>query len=190
MHTLILKPIFRKKAFQHHSWRKLIFWKNSVEMPNLAWPAQKSVTVLSWCKLFDVLSAQWYIKFYDVSSFSSAVLLLHDWTWSSCTTPVTCLWMRSPETRLAATWKDSRWRCEEDLHDFKKKRKKRVDRTSAKPKGKFFMEFTLSSKYSRKCKIFNRDYKQGAWLKPWQTWTEVMYKARQIFCVDLFLLVA
>ena len=40
-------------------------------------------------------------------------------------------------------------------HLFKKPKNKWVDRTSTKPKGKFFMEFTLSSKYSKKCNRFS-----------------------------------
>ena len=40
-------------------------------------------------------------------------------------------------------------------HLFKKPKNKWVDRTSTKPKGKFFIEFTLSSKYWRKCNRFS-----------------------------------
>ena len=40
-----------------------------------------------WCKLFNVMYAQWYISFMMFSSFSSAVLQLHDPMWSSCTMP-------------------------------------------------------------------------------------------------------
>ena len=39
--------------------------------------------------------------------------------------------------------------------------------------------------------IFNRDCKQVAWLiYHWRTWTEVIYKVRQTFWLDLFILVA
>ena len=108
---------FQKKTFQRHSCQKIIFWKNSAEMSNLSLPARKSVTGvdanhLMFCLFSDTLS---FVMF---SSFSSAVLLLHDRTGSICTMPVTFLWTRSPGTRLAATWWDSRWRCEEDLHQF------------------------------------------------------------------------
>ena len=44
MRTPILKPVFREKAFQRHSCRKIIFWKNLTAMSNLALPARKSVT--------------------------------------------------------------------------------------------------------------------------------------------------
>ena len=58
------------------------------------------ISYRSWCKSFNVLSVQWYIKFYDVffvffCCFAAARLNM---------LPVTCLWMRSPGTRLAATW--------------------------------------------------------------------------------------
>ena len=162
-------------------------------MSNLALLARSGVDTnhLMFCLFSDTSS------FMVFSSFSSAFLLLHNRTWSICTTPVTFLRTRSPGTRPAATWWDSSWHCGEDLHNllyvkcfphlFKKPKNKWIDRTSTKPKGKFFMEFTLSSKYLRKC-----NSKQVAW--HWQMWTEVMsgvmYKARQTFCLDLFLLVA
>ena len=78
----------KKKAFQCHSCRKIIFWKNSTEMSNLALPARKSVTGvdanhLIFCLFSDTSS------FTMFSSFSAAVLLLHDRTQSICTTPVT-----------------------------------------------------------------------------------------------------
>ena len=130
MRTPILKPVFRKKALQHHSWRKIIFWKNSAEMSNLALPAQKSVTGVDAKHLMSCLFSE-TSSFMMFSSFSSAVLLLHDWTWSIYTTPVAFLWTRSPGTRLAATWQDSRWRCKEDfslsnLSTFVQKNKKYV----------------------------------------------------------------
>ena len=74
MCTPILKPVFRKKnTFQHHSCQKIIFWKNSAEMSNLALPARKSVTGvdanhLMFCLFSDTSS------FMMFSSFSSAVL--------------------------------------------------------------------------------------------------------------------
>ena len=133
-------------------------------MSNLAQPARKSVTGVDanhlMCCLFSDTSS-----FMMFSSFSSAVLLLHDWTWSICTTPGIFLGTRSSGTRLAATWYNSRWHCEGDLHDLfsfksfcicsKNQKNKWVDRTSTKPKGKFFIEFTLSSKYWRKCNRFS-----------------------------------
>ena len=91
---------FHKRAFQRHSCRKIIFWKNSTEISNLAIPARKPVTGVDANHLM-------FCLFSDTSCFmmfSSAVLLLHDRTRSICTTPVTFLWTRSPGTRLAATW--------------------------------------------------------------------------------------
>ena len=79
MRIPILKPVFRKKAFQHYSCRKIIIWKNSAEMSNLALPARKSVTGvdanhLMFCLFSDTSS------FMTFSSFSSAVLLLDPFT--------------------------------------------------------------------------------------------------------------
>ena len=79
MRTPILKPVFRIKAFQHHSCQKIILWKNSAEISNLGLPAQKSVTGvdanhLMFCLFSDTSS------FMTFSLFSSAVLLLHDRT--------------------------------------------------------------------------------------------------------------
>ena len=84
MCTPILKPVFREKAFQRHSCRKIIFWKNLTAMSNLALPARKSVTGvdanhLMFCLFSDTSS------FMTFSSFSFAVLLLHDRTQSICT---------------------------------------------------------------------------------------------------------
>ena len=67
---------FQKKVFQRHSCRKIIFWKNSTEMSNLALHAQKSVTEvdanhLMFCLFSDTSSFMMF-------SFSSVVLLLHD----------------------------------------------------------------------------------------------------------------
>ena len=162
MRTLILKPVFRKKAFQRYSWWKIIFLKNSAKMSNLGLPAWKSVAGVDANHLM-------FCLFSDTSSFmmfSSAVLLLHDRTWSICTKPVTFLWTSSPGTRLAGhmTWFNlMEWQrifarsflFQIFPHLFKKPKDMWVDRTLTKPKGKIFMEFTLSSKYSRKCKIFS-----------------------------------
>ena len=68
-----------QKKFQRHSWRKTIFWKTSAEMLNLAVPVRKSVVRidenhLMFCLFGDTSS------FMMFSSFSSAVLLLHDQT--------------------------------------------------------------------------------------------------------------
>ena len=80
MRTPILKPVFRKKSVSTSFLsKKNNFWKNSAEMSNLALPAQKSVTGIDanhfmFCLFNDTLS------FMTLSSFSSAVLLLHDRT--------------------------------------------------------------------------------------------------------------
>ena len=158
----ILKPVFWKKAFKGHSWWKIIFWKNSAEMSNLALPAWKSVTGvatnhLMFCLFSDISS------FTIFSSFSSAVLLLHNRMQSICTMPVTFLWTRSPGTRLAGHMNKIQDGAAKNIsflfqifpHLFKKPQDKWVDRTFTKPKGKSFMEFALSSKYSRKCNRFS-----------------------------------
>ena len=64
MCTPILKPVFRKKVFQHYSCWKIIIWKNSAEMSNLALPAWKSVTGvdanhLMFCLFSDTSSFTW-----------------------------------------------------------------------------------------------------------------------------------
>ena len=181
MCTPILKPVFRRKAFQHHSWRKLIFWKNSAEMPNPALPAWKLVTGVDANHLM-------FCLFSDTSSFmmfSSSVLLLHDRTWSICNN--TCNIFMNKESWNStcchvirfkmALQRRFAWSFLFQIFPrlFKKPKNKWVDHTSSKPKGKFFMEFTLSSKYSRKCNRFSTMIVNK--LHDWQTWTEVMYKA-------------
>ena len=86
--------------------------------------------------------------------------------------PVTFLWTRSTGTRLSGhvtRFKMEKKRFKMALqrifaqsfpfqifpHLFTKLKNKWVDHTFTKPKGKFFMEFTLSSKYSRKCNRFS-----------------------------------
>ena len=60
-----------------------------------------------WCKLFNVLSVWWYIKFYDVFVFFCCFTAR-----SICATPITFFeWGDLERTRhLLATWQDSRWR--------------------------------------------------------------------------------
>ena len=178
---------FHKKAFQRHSCRKIIFWKNSAEMSNLAIPARKSVTGVDANHLM-------FCLFSDTSCFmmfSSAVLLLHDRTRSICTTLVAFLWRRSPGTRLAATWEDSLWRCEEDLHDFFYFKSFRICSKNYKISEWIVLLQSLkensswnllchrntSLKYSRKCNRFlivivNKLHDWCHW--HWRTWTKVM----------------
>ena len=128
---------------------------NTVVISNLAPPAWNSITrfdanYLMFCLFGDTWS---FVMF---SSFSSAVLLLHNQTRSICA-------ILNEET-----WNelDTCWPCDkiqdggEYLHDLfssksfhicaKKPQDKWVDRTFPKPKGKFFVENILSSKYSWK----------------------------------------
>ena len=184
----------KKKAFQHHSWHKLTFWKNSAGAKSSS--TCTKISYRSWCKSFTVLSVQWYIKFYVFLIFFCCFAA----AWSNaiiCTMPVTFLWTRSPGTRLAATMVLRRRFARSFLfqifpHLFKIPKNKWVDRTSTKPKGKFFMEFTLSSKYSRKCNRFSIVIvnKLHDWCHDRQGLKWCTYKARQTFCLDLFLLVA
>ena len=70
----ILKPASEKKhTFQCRSWLQIIFCKNSAAISNLAPPAWNSINCKKWCKLLNVLSVRWYIKFYIFF-----ILLLHD----------------------------------------------------------------------------------------------------------------
>ena len=76
MHTLILKPVSRKKVF---SMSVFITNNNTVVISNLAPPAWNSITrfdasYLMFCLFGDTLS------FMMFSSFSSAVSLLHNQT--------------------------------------------------------------------------------------------------------------
>ena len=102
--------------------------------------------------------------------------------------------------------------AEDDLHDLfssksvhicaKKPQDKWVDRTLLKSKEKFFMEIILSSKYSWKHNRFSIvivnicDYVRLEMMNDlsrvlvwchWWTWTEVMYKDGQTFCLGFFI---
>ena len=119
-----------------------------------------------WCKLFDILSIRWYIKFYDVLFWCFTAV-------SICAMPITFFeWGDLEQIRhLLATWQDSRWRrifAQSFLfqifpHLFKKPTKDKwvpVDRTFTKPKGKFFMEIIFGIEILEKMlQIFNRDCK-------------------------------
>ena len=152
MCTLILTPVSRKSV-------SMLFFttnNNTVVISNLAPPAWNSITrfdanYLMFCLFGDTLS------FMMFSSFSSAVLLLHNQTQSICATPITFFERGDLERarHSLATWQDSRWR--KILHDLfssksfhicaKKPQDIWVDRTFSKSKGKSFMEISLSSKY-------------------------------------------
>ena len=107
MHTLILKPVSRKKNV---SMSFFTTNNNTVVISNLVSSAWNSITrfdanYLIFCLFGDTLS------FMMFSSFSSAVLLLHNQTRSICATPITFFergdleWNR----HLLAMWQDSRW---------------------------------------------------------------------------------
>ena len=141
---------------------------NTVVISNLAPPAWNSITrfdanYLMFCLFGDTLS------FMMFSSFSSAVLLLHNQTQSICAMPITFFELGDLERarHSLATWQDSRWRrifawyffssksfhiilCEEATRYMST-----VDRTFSKSKGKLFMEIILSSKYSWKRNRFS-----------------------------------
>ena len=127
------------------------------------------------------------LSFMMFSLFSSAVLLLHNRTWSICAMPLTVFERGDLEwttcRHLLATWQDSRWRriFAHDLFSSKsfhicakKPQDKWVDWTFPKPEEKFFIEIILSSKYSWKCKRFSfvimnmRDSK-------WMTYLELSF---------------
>ena len=59
------------------------------------------ISYRSCCKSFNVLSVQWYIKFYDVFFVFFCCFAAARSNATICTTPVTFLWTRSPGTRLA-----------------------------------------------------------------------------------------
>ena len=138
---------------------------NTVVISNLASPAWNSITrfdanYLMFCLFGDTLS------FMMFSSFSSAVLLLHNThnqTQSICATPRTFFEQGDLErTRHSlAMWQNSWWwRIFARSFLFQVIYAKNpqdiwVDRTFSKSKGKFFMEIILSSKYSCKHNRFS-----------------------------------
>ena len=90
MCTPILKPVFRKKSVATSFLTKTNFLEKFSKMSNLALPAGKSVTGvdanhLMFCLFSDTST------FMMFSSFSSAVLLLHNRTQSICMMLVTFL---------------------------------------------------------------------------------------------------
>ena len=131
---------------------------------SLAPPAWNSITRYIWCKLFNVLSIWWYIKFYVffccfTAAQSNAIHL--------CMQRIIITffeWGDLERTRHSlATWQDSRWRrifddlfsCKSFHICAKKPQDIWVDRTFSKSKGKFFMEIVLLSKYSWKRNRFS-----------------------------------
>ena len=138
---------------------------NTVVISNLAPPAWNSITrfdanYLMFCLFGDTL------RFMMFSSFSSAVLLLHNQTQSICAMPITFFERGDLEQA-----RHSLRRCvkiQDDggyLHNLfssksfhicaKKPEDIWVDRTIPKSKGKLFMEIILSLKYSWKCNRFS-----------------------------------
>ena len=107
MCTLILKPVSRKSV----SMSFFTTNNNTVVISNLAPPAWNLITrfdanYLMFCLFGDTLS------FMMFSSFSSAVLLLHNQTQSICATPITFFERGDLERARHSlfTWQDSRWR--------------------------------------------------------------------------------
>ena len=120
MHTPILKPVFRRKKNVSTSFltKNNFLEKFSRNVNSSSTCTCTKISYRSWCKSFNVLSDQWYIKFYDVFFISSAVLLLHDRMRSIGTTPVAFSGMRGPRTRLVGHVTSSRWHCGEYFHDL------------------------------------------------------------------------
>ena len=165
MRTLILKPVSRKKSV---SMSFFTTNNNTVVISNLAPPAWNSITRFDANYLMFCLFG-YALSFMMFSSFSSAVLLLHNQMRSICATPGTFFERGDLErTRHSlATWQDSRWRrifarsfklfSSKSFHICAKKPQDicQVDRTFSESKGKFFMEVVLSSKYSWKRNRFS-----------------------------------
>ena len=106
----------KKKAFQWHSWWKIIFWKNLAETSNPALPARKSVAGVDANHLMFCLFGD-TSNFMMFSSFSSAVLLLHDPTRPFAQRLEHYYEQGVLELDFLATWQDSRWHCKKYLHD-------------------------------------------------------------------------
>ena len=119
-----------------------------------------------WCKLFNVLSVWWYIKFYDVffvffccfTAAQSNVIQLGN--------AYNIFWTRRRGTSKTLAGHVTRFKMAEDictifslpsLSTFVQRSHKIIwiDRTFSKSKGKFFMKIILSSKYSWKRNRFS-----------------------------------
>ena len=133
-----------------------------------------------WCKLFNVLSVWWYIKFYDV-----VFVFFCCFTAAQSNAIHLCNFERGDLERtrhLLATWQDSRWRrifarffSSRSFHICAKKPQgKWVDRTFPEPKGKFFVEIILSSKYSWKRNRFSIMF-VNMWDSKWITYPELSF---------------
>ena len=61
----ILKPVFRKKSVSTSFLKKTNFLEKFSRNAKSSSTCTK-ISYRSWCKSFNVLSVQWYIKFYDV----------------------------------------------------------------------------------------------------------------------------
>ena len=111
------------------------------------------ISYRSWCTLVNILPVRWYVKFYDAFFVSSLCCTIKcDHLHNNCN-----IFMSEESWNkldLLAMWQDSRWHSREyscDLFSFKsfricsknQKISSWVDQTFTKPKGKFFMEFTL-----------------------------------------------
>ena len=156
--ALILTPVSRKSVSN-----SMLFFttnNNTVVISNLAPPAWNSITrfdanYLMFCLFGDTLS------FMMFSSFSSAVLLLHNQTqpFMQC---LNSFWKRRPGTSKTLAGHVTRFKMAEDVarsflfQVFPHLCKEATGYMSrSKSKGKSFMEIILSSKYSWKRNRFS-----------------------------------
>ena len=131
-----------------------------------------------WCKLFNVLSVRWYIKFYDV-------FFVFFCYFTAAQSNAMCNFERGDLERtkhLLAMWQDSRWQrifAQSFLFQIfhicaKKPQDKWVDLTFPKPKGRFFVEIIFSSKYSWKRNRFSIVI-LNMWDSKWMTYPELSF---------------
>ena len=154
--ALILTPVSRKSV----SMSFFTTNNNTVVISNLAPPAWNSITR---CKLFNVLSVWWYIKFYDVFFILFCCFIAAQSNAIHLCNAYNIFWTRRPGMSQTLAGHMTRWW--RDLHDLfssksfhicaKKPQDIWVDRTFSKSKGKSFMEIILSSKYSWKRNRFS-----------------------------------
>ena len=123
-----------------------------------------------WCKLFNVLSVRWYIKSYDVffvffccfTAAQSNAIHLCNFEWGDL-----------ERTRCSLAGHVTRFKMAENIC-AKKPQDKWVDWTFPKPKGKFFVEITLSSKCSWKRNRFSIVI-MNIWDSKWITYLELLF---------------
>ena len=162
-----------------------------------------------WCKLFNVLSAWWYIKFYDVF-----FIFFCCFTAAQSNTIYLC---NAYNIFLNKTWNelDTRWPHDKiqdgggNLHDLFSFKSFHI--CVKKPQDIIWVDRTFSSlkeNSSWKSLCYQNthenttDFQSWSWTYVrlemndlsrvivwcyWWTWTEVMYKDRQTFCLGLFI---